>query len=97
MTALMIGDTFSSCLVSTPIDTPPILIPSFSLRGIGTRSDTMPRINVTSPIQNSAFMSVRRVLLTRVFNARYDPQTCQHDGPDRDPVRGHVHQRGGVN
>src|SRR5258705_12543744 len=91
ITALTIGDTFSSCLVSMPIDTPPTLTPSRSRRGIATRSDAIPRISVTSPIQNRGFMSVRRILLTGGFDAGQNPQAHQNDRSHGDPLRGHMH------
>src|SRR6185369_16617398 len=95
-TALTIGDTFSSCLVSIPMDTPATLIPSRSLRGIGTIRETTPRISVTSPIQNKVFMLVRRILLSSGFDTRQNPHAQQYERADRDPVRGHMHQSGAV-
>src|SRR5690242_9458884 len=40
-----------------PTDTPPARKPSFSLRGIGIKSDAMPRIRTARPIQNIDFMT----------------------------------------
>ena len=53
--ALTKGDTFFSRWVSAPTDMPPVLKPSCSLRGIGTTSETMPRIRTAIPTQNRTF------------------------------------------
>jgi hypothetical protein len=55
-TALMMGDTFSSCLVSMPMDAPPTLTPERSLWGMGTTSEAIPRTTNTTPIQNKPLM-----------------------------------------
>src|SRR5437588_6330207 len=55
-TALIMGDTFSSCLVSMPIDAPPTLTPERSLCGMGTTSEAIPRTTNTTPIQNNPRM-----------------------------------------
>jgi hypothetical protein len=61
----MIGDTFSSCLVSMPMDAPPTFTPERSLCGMGTTSEAIPRTTNTTPIQNkplTVFSFVRGTL-----------------------------------
>jgi hypothetical protein len=55
-TALMMGDTFSSCLVSMPIEEPPTFTPECSVCGMGTTSEAIPRTTNTTPIQNKPRM-----------------------------------------
>src|SRR6478672_1521424 len=63
-TALMIGETFSSCVVSMPIEEPPTLTPECSVCGMGTTSEAIPRTTNITPAQNSnltVFSFCRRV------------------------------------
>jgi hypothetical protein len=55
-TALMIGGTFSSCLVSMPMEAPPTLTPERSLCGMGTTSEAIPKTTNITPSQNKPFM-----------------------------------------
>jgi hypothetical protein len=55
-TALMIGETRSLCLVWMPMFTSPALMPWFSLCGIGTKSDAIPRINKIRPTNIKVFI-----------------------------------------
>jgi hypothetical protein len=51
-TALMMGETFSSCLVSMPMDAPPTFTPERSLCGMGTTNEAIPNTTNITPIQN---------------------------------------------
>ena len=55
-TPLTIGDTVSLWVVSTPRETPPTSTPDRSFCGMGTNSEATPRIRITRPTANKAFM-----------------------------------------
>ena len=64
-TALMMGETFSSCVVSMPMEDPPTLTPERSVCGMGTTSEAIPRTTNITPTQNSnltvfSFLQVER-------------------------------------
>src|SRR5580765_4919146 len=52
-TALMMGETFSSCVVSMPMEEPPTLTPERSVCGRGTNSEAIPRTTNITPTQDS--------------------------------------------
>jgi len=49
----MMGETFSSCVVSMPMEDPPTLTPERSVCGMGTTSEAIPRTTNITPTQNS--------------------------------------------
>jgi hypothetical protein len=55
-TALMMGETFSSCRVSMPMEAPPTLTPERSLSGMGTTSEAIPKTTSITPSQNKPLM-----------------------------------------
>src|SRR5205823_14178533 len=52
-TALMMGETFSSWVVSMPMEEPPTFTPERSVCGMGTTSEAIPRTTNITPTQNS--------------------------------------------
>src|ERR1700719_2973641 len=75
-TALMMGETFSSCLVSMPMEAPPTFTPSRSLWGIGTTSEAIPRTTNITPSQNRPFIvfsfcNWKRALVRKIHARRF--------------------------